>query len=158
MILDDLDTLVCQAVRELFSMMLDLEITRIGSESIFENGKPHVAASVGLAGDFSGVVFLHSSEEFARRMAGRLLHESAGGAETDEMINDVMGELTNVIAGHMKSRINDRGCRCAITIPSIVRGSEFKIQTIGIAERIAVAFECDKSRILVEVIVRDVGD
>ena len=68
-------------------------------------------------------------------------------------ISDVVGELTNMLAGGCKSRLCDQGCPVAISIPNIIRGEsvraagknisftlsrEFRIPDLGESLRIIV--------------------
>ena len=47
--------------------------------------------------------------------------------ETNELVNDVIGELTNMIAGGLKSAYCDAGYPCSISIPTIIRGKSFTV-------------------------------
>jgi len=43
----------------------------------------------------------------------------------------VIGELSNMIGGDLKSRLCDAGLPCQLSIPSITSGSDFKIESRG---------------------------
>ena len=73
----------------------------------------------------------------------------------EEMVNDSMGELGNIVVGHIKSRLCDRGMPCVLTIPSIVRGSQFTIEPTASATRMVLGFKCDdKEQVAIEVLIK----
>jgi chemotaxis protein CheX len=72
----------------------------------------------------------------------------------EEMVNDAFGELTNMIVGHIKSRLGDRGIQCVLTIPSILRGSHFTIESTSSTRRRVSTFRCAGSPVVVEVLLK----
>jgi chemotaxis protein CheX len=71
----------------------------------------------------------------------------------DEMVNDVMGEIANMVVGNLKSGLCDRGLTCVLTIPSIVRGN-FSIEPISSSARKVFHFSCETRPLLVEVMIK----
>ncbi len=152
--LDDLDHLVTCAVTSVFATMLDFPVVREPLGTLISAGEPHIAGSVGFTGTVTGVVFVYSSTRFANRMTQGLLglkkHEPSG----DEMVNDAMGEITNMVVGSLKSRFADRGMTCDLTIPSILRGGHFTIEPTSTSRRRICTFQCDGSQVVVEVLLK----
>lgn len=151
--IDDLDHLVSSAVAAVFGTMLNLPVHE-ESEGVPEpEGEPHLAGSVGFIGVLTGVVFVYSTVSFARKVTRGML-----GPETviigEEMVNDAFGELTNMIVGHIKSRLGDRGMSCILTIPSILRGSNFTIEPTSSTRRRISTFLCGGDRVVVEVLLK----
>ena len=66
----------------------------------------------------------------------------AGEVVQDEMVNDAIGELTNMVVGHIKSRLPEGGSGCSLTIPSIVRGSHLSVEPVKNSDHILVTFQC----------------
>lgn len=155
--LQDLDTHINNAVRDVFGTMLnyDLEPVAVTANTWTMNGEPHVAGCVGFTGELNGVVYIYASEVFARRMASRLLGMDQKGVETDEMICDTMGEIANMVAGPIKSRLTDNGMSCVLTIPAIIRGSNFIVETVSSAERRFFAYRCSEGELVTEVVIRN---
>ena len=114
--------LVQAGVARVFDTMLSLKVEPAGAQDVRASGEPLVAAAVGFVGDVNGVVFIHVSADFARKLARRMLSLADAEPEGDEMVNDVLGELGNMIVGSVKSALCDSGARCMLAIPSIVRG------------------------------------
>ncbi len=150
-----LEELVKGAVSEVFSTMLSIKTQPDSSLNIVSQGESHVASSVGFIGQITGVVFIYSNDSFAKVITSRMLGLEPKDVDTEEMINDSMGELGNMVVGHIKSRLCDRGMSCVLTIPSIVRGSQFSIQPTTSASRMVIAFRCDDvNQVAIEVLIK----
>jgi chemotaxis protein CheX len=154
--IDDLDELVRTAVREVFDTMLNFALEPLPPDSSMPTNEPHVAGAVGFIGRLSGVVYFYASARFAHEITSALLGLTEADAASDEMINDATGEITNMIVGHIKSRLADRGIPCALTIPSIVRGSHFTIETVSSTTRRLCAFRCRGHQIATEILLKPV--
>jgi chemotaxis protein CheX len=140
-------------VGEVFRTMLSLEVELAEPVSLQEFGETLVAAYVGFTGEANGVVYLHATASFARKMAGCML----GMAEEeldDEMVNDAVGELSNMIVGSVKSCLCDSGTPCVLTIPSIMRGNNFKVEVSPSQHHRLLGFSCGKDRVLVELLMK----
>lgn len=152
--IEDLEQLIGFSVGEVFGTMLNFSVQPLVPQQSLANGDAHVASSVGFIGRLTGVIYLYTTCSFARRITSGLLGLSEAEIEGDEMVNDAMGELANMVVGHLKSRLSDRGIPCVLTIPSIVRGQNFKIEPVSSTERCVFSYRCDNSRILVEVLIK----
>ena len=152
--IEDLEHLVGSAVTEVMTTMMSFRVQQTPNPINFASGEGHVASAVGFIGKTTGVVYLYASDRFARQMTCRLLGLQDSDIDGDEMVNDAMGELANMVVGHIKSRLVDRGLACVLTIPSIIRGSSFSIEPVSSAERRVYFFDCDQSRLGVEVMLK----
>jgi chemotaxis protein CheX len=152
--IEDLEHLVGSAVTEVMTTMMSFRVQQTPNAINFASGEGHIASAVGFIGKTTGVVYLYASDRFARQMTCRLLGLEDSDIDGDEMVNDAMGELANMVVGHIKSRLVDRGLACVLTIPSIIRGSSFSIEPVSSAERRVYFFDCDQSRLGVEVMLK----
>ena len=152
--IDDLEQMVGFSVTGVFGTMLNLEIKPETPTDNMANGEPHMASSVGFIGRLTGVVYIYCACSFARRITSGLLGLSEAEIDGDEMVNDAMGELANMVVGNLKSRLSDRGIPCVLTIPSIVRGSQFTIEPVSTSERKVFAYRCGGNQLLVEVLIK----
>ena len=153
--IDDVCDLLRGSVPEVFGTMLSMNA---------EPGEPAdylaaadecmVAASVGFVGEATGVVYLHLTAPFARVLAGRMLGMEEEEFDGDEMVNDVIGELSNMIVGAVKSRLCDEGTACALTIPSFVRGKGISIGATGGPERRLLGFRCGSGGVALELLMQ----
>ncbi|MBX3743686.1 MAG: chemotaxis protein CheX [Verrucomicrobiae bacterium] len=152
--IDQLEELVTQAVARAFETMLSLKVTPEEAGVPTWNGEPHVAGSVGFIGRLSGVVYIYASAPLAREITGRMLGLATEEIEGDEMVNDAVGELTNMVVGQIKSQLSDRGMPCVLTIPSIVRGSHFVIESVSSTTRRVNTFRCGDRQFVVETLIK----
>ena len=152
--IQDAEILITAAVVEVFSTMLNVKARPVPPVEDLLDGQPQIVSAVGFTGGATGVVYLYTTAAFARHITAGLLGLSQAEIESDEMVNDTMGEIANMVVGQIKSRISDRGLRCVLTIPSIVRGSQFTIEPVSNTERNRYAFDCGKGPLLVEMLVK----
>ena len=155
--IEDIEQLIGTAVGEVFGTMLNLPVAPEPKDTPIQNGEAHVASSVGFIGRLTGVVFLYSTNTFAKRMTGRLLGLEQHEVEGDEMVNDAMGELANMVVGNIKSRLSDRGMPCVLTIPSIVRGQHLSIEPVSSTQRRVFSFRSVDNQRVVELLLKGVS-
>lgn len=122
-----ISTFVRGAVREVFSTMLSMEV--VCDEDLDDQLLPPtqvdgVSGSVGFTGKMSGVLYLNLPDPFAEKCGTQIL-----GSETlsQSEVNDVVGELTNMVTGNLKSKMADRGFNCTLSIPNVIRGGQISI-------------------------------
>src|SRR5262245_4094403 len=105
--IDDLDHLVSSAVSSVFGTMLNLPVQEQSAGAPVPENEAQIAGSVGFIGVVTGVVFIYSTVSFARQVTRRMLGPQIA-VTAEEMVNDAFGEITNMIVGHIKSRLADR--------------------------------------------------
>jgi len=134
--------------------MLSTNMLPASLEPGFGNGEAHIAGAVGFVGRLSGVVYVFTTVSFARRITATLLGLQEAEIEGDEMINDAMGEMANMLVGQMKSQLSDRGMPCVLTIPSVVRGSNFSVEATTSTEGHIFSFVSGENRIFIQVLLK----
>jgi CheY-specific phosphatase CheX len=138
---------------EVVDTMLSRQAAPVANAALPHNAE-RVTGSVGFAGEsVNGVVYLHLTAPFARSGAAAILGlapEEIG--EADE--NDAIGELTNMLAGGLKSALCDAGATCAVSTPGIIRGNSYSIEPTPDLERIWLGFECGVDHVVVEVHIK----
>jgi CheY-specific phosphatase CheX len=82
-----------------------------------------ITGSIGLSGKVNGVVYTAFSASLGQMVAEKIL----GGSASEQDVNDVIAELTNMFTGNLKSQLCDLGFNCTLTIPSVVRGDKIAI-------------------------------
>ncbi|MFA6290060.1 MAG: chemotaxis protein CheX [Opitutaceae bacterium] len=139
---------ITRAVQEVFSTMLGKPAVPVPLDACVAADTlsldlPHVVGTVGFIGAINGLMYLYLDADFAQQCAGNLLglapHEIS--SLDDEAVNDAIGELTNMTVGTFKNQLSDRGFGCRLTIPSILRGSRFRIEPISSATRRIYRFD-----------------
>jgi chemotaxis protein CheX len=152
--IDDLEDLLKAAVVEVFGTMIGLQVQPEEPHSPIGGEGATIAGAVGFIGGLTGVVYIYAPVPFAVRLTGKLLGLEDGEIDGDEMVNDSMGELANMVVGHLKSRLSDRGNSCVMTIPSIVRGTNFQIEPVSSSIRRVFSFRSLEHQLVVEIMLR----
>ncbi len=145
----DLGDLITAAVDGFFGTMLSMQMLPVPLPPEWRE-EVQIVGSVGFAGPLGGVVHAHLSEAFARRITGTLLGVDSQ-VTSREMINDTVGEMSNMLVGHIKSRLCDRGMPCVLTIPSVVRGQGLRVTAPRAAQTHLFCFASEGFRLFIEV-------
>jgi CheY-specific phosphatase CheX len=149
----DIRHVLNEHVAEVFKTMLSVHAAPAAGDAIPSFGD-HVTGSVGFGGDqVTGAVYLHLSADLAARLAGSMLGLSAeelGEAE----VNDVVGEITNMLTGQLKSCLCDAGAPCAVSTPSLIRGTMYEIENLQGVRKELLLFDCEGSAFAVEVHIK----
>ena len=155
---------IVQAVRNVFHTMLENmppivelrhevhDASRVPFHAA-AHGTIHVVGNVGFTGKANGLVYIHLPLPFAQLCTCTLLGMTAPELDSagDEVVNDAVGELTNMIAGSFKNGFCDVGHPCTLTTPSILRGSDLSVQSVSSSIRRMHSFECAGHRIIADI-------
>jgi chemotaxis protein CheX len=159
---------IARAVGDVFKTMLGREpvLTPVAGANLDQvwpvqsplagNPRPHVVGTVGFIGDANGLIYLYLDIGFARHCTCQLLGMTEAELEAagDEVMNDAIGELTNMTVGSFKNGLCDAGYPCKLTIPSILHGSNFTIEPISSVTRLIYHFDCGGHRIIADVLMK----
>jgi CheY-specific phosphatase CheX len=145
--------LVSNAFTNVFSTMLKMKVELRPEGTAANIPGERVVGSVGFAGKAIGVVYIHVSDGFAQAIASAMLGMTPGELGTHE-VDDVLGEVSNMVGGNLKSSLCDAGLPCALTIPSITRGGDFHIQSMAGGRHENFAFRHESHEIFVRVDVK----
>ncbi len=151
--IDELEQLLTEAMPQTFDTMLAMPIVSQPPVA-FAADERLVAASVGFIGEVTGVVYIYVTEKLALQITSRMLDMPEPEIEGHEMVNDTMGEMANMIVGQIKSRLCDRGRKCVLTIPSILRGQNFCVEPVTSTQNRKVGFRAQEHSIMVEILVK----
>lgn len=151
---DAVEELTREAVREVFNTMLGLEMEHDEPLPLACSDRGQIIGAVGFVGQANGVICLNASIDFARMIASRMLGITEAEVDDGDMINDVFGELGNVVVGSVKSRLCDRGWPCTLTIPSIVRGNQLSVESVADAASSIIGFRTGEQRLIVEMLIK----
>ncbi len=116
--------LLTKAVLETFETMVELPLEYLEDRTvppIVDHG--YLVGSVHFSGETNGVVSLAISPHFAMTIAHHLL--AASGVEVEpapEAINDMLGELVNIITGNLQSKLCDAGMPSEVGLPQVTFG------------------------------------
>ncbi|TXT46349.1 MAG: hypothetical protein FD140_4485 [Limisphaerales bacterium] len=148
---EDIGPHIAKMVEEVFGTMLNLKAEPARST---ESPPAHerISGSIGLAGErVIGAIYLHLTDPLARlatsAMLGLPVEELGAGTE----INDVVGEMTNMMAGGFKSTLCDIGAVCAMSTPAIIRGQAFEIKVAPDVSQLTYPFTCQGHHFSIEI-------
>jgi chemotaxis protein CheX len=159
---------ITRAIKEVFSTMLSQHVQLVDStrQSGDQAWPPlagkqgqhdaYVVGTVGFIGGINGLLYLYLPEKFARLVTSHMLgmKESEVVAEGEEVVNDAIGELTNMTVGVFKNGLSESGYSCRLTIPSILRGTNFTIEPISSATRNIFYFDCAGHRLVADILMK----
>jgi chemotaxis protein CheX len=150
---------ITRAVADVFKTMLGRPATPSAADPAEKregSDAGQVVGTVGFIGDLNGIVYLYLEETFANQCTGQILGMSAFELQAagDDVVNDAIGELTNMVVGSFKNALCDAGYPCKLTIPSILRGRNFCIQSTRMAERRSYRFLCGNHRVVADIIIK----
>ena len=127
----DLDIKVrfSEAVIDVFDSMFSVKLE--STDSIPPDSLENIrnVASVSFAGDASGMVSIQIGDTFTRQLTAEVLGMKVEELEGEQEIKDMMGELGNIVGGHLKSAFTDAGLPCALSTPSFTTGTDFIVVT-----------------------------
>jgi chemotaxis protein CheX len=151
----DVQKYVVEHLGTVFETMLSAKAVPTTEPDTSQFTLGRVSGSVGFAGKtVVGSVYLHVTEPFACQATAAMLglppEEITGTAD----VNDVIGEVTNMLAGGLKSWLCDAGATCALTTPAVIRGTSYTITTNPDVERIQIGFDCGESHGLAEIHIK----
>lgn len=119
--------LIVEAAQEVFEIMVGAKLIPANAG---EQRKAGVTAMLGFAGSPCGVFSVRCPWEAAAAIAGRMLGTQAEELGSDQVC-DALGEICNMVAGSMKSRLRDSGAGCMISIPTVVRGVDYEVRCLA---------------------------
>jgi len=150
----DLGSFVVNGVKEVFDKMLSMSIENVAVSPNESIDGSKVVGSVSFAGAILGSVNIHIPANLTKVLAANMLGLSPEEIESEEEINDVVGEMSNMIGGYLKSRFCDAGFPCELSIPSVTKGSDFKVESLKWDRHERFGFKQDGDKIIVEVFVK----
>ena len=150
----DLQSFIIKAVTGVFDMMLSMEVEPGDETENLNNEEKHIVGAVSFAGEVMGSISIKVSSNFARRMTMGMLGMEEDEIDGDDEIKDVIGEVSNIIGGNLKSNFVDAGFFCELSIPSITTGSDFTIQSLNMETYERLFFHHKEDLVIVELGVK----
>ncbi|MEN9678235.1 MAG: Chemotaxis phosphatase CheX [Verrucomicrobiota bacterium] len=152
----DLGRIGGEALRHVLSSLLSFRATE---ETPVQNtaeaeDESLILATVDLIGEHcSGAVRLQIPEAFARLALGVLVGAEDTDSLTRAQIDDLCGELGNMVAGRVAADLAGEGHSFTLGTPGVVRGAGWLLKEDRTTHHApgATAWSCQKHRILIEV-------
>jgi CheY-specific phosphatase CheX len=140
-LLDDISEMLGGSFGAVFATTLDLSVEPDGPGDLtLPAGEPIVCGSVGFEGELGGMIHVSVAAGCARALASRMLGTDAAETITEQMVDDVVGEIGNMAVGAVKSLLCDRELPCQLTIPVVARSAAARsLRASGESRRIGFA-------------------
>jgi chemotaxis protein CheX len=144
----DLQSTIISATREVFTTMVMCPVVPRPPLPAGSTISCNLSGLLGLAGDLRGTLALHWPLMVAQDVTGKLLGEVAVYPEAD--ITDAMAEVTNMIAGGIKTAFSAEGKTLELSIPSTVLGRSFTIRGSSSSTHLVVPFRVETGEFWVD--------
>ena len=146
--------LVTNGLIEVFSTMLSMD-AKPTDDTVPPDLGERVTGSIGIVGEkVVGTTYIHFEDQLAKEAAAGMMGMEIEELEGDSDVNDVVGELCNMVAGGLKSTLSDHGASCALSPPSIIRGAAFRIEGLDGFRQEVVCFECQSRKLVLELHIK----
>jgi len=108
-----------------------------------------VSGIIGLTGDTRGTISVSFTEKSILPIVSNMVGEKI--KELNEEIKDAVGEITNMISGQARKRLDELGKPLRAAIPSVIMGKNHTITHVTTHPIIAIPFTTDNGEFTVEV-------
>lgn len=135
-----------------FRQMLDCDVTR-GNAEVKTGCQPtfEISGVMSLTGQADGTVVLTFSRDVALSATEKMIGDKP--TQIDECVRDVVGELTNIVAGSAKSRIKE--LNLTVGLPTVVQGKNHIISFPAGVAVVSIPFQSTWGPFSVEVGLRE---
>ena len=138
---------ISQFVTDTWSSLLGMKASPTDKPFKPDDKKNTLAGCVQIAGEWQGSVTLYAPRELGKKVAATIYGLDQAEVN-DQQIQDVIGEVTNIIAGNIKSILPSP---CSISLPS-VEIIDYSPDQSESEKATAVNFECENLSFLVVMI------
>jgi chemotaxis protein CheX len=122
-------------------------------------GKPYIKKGTTATGDVSGIVGITGDTEgsicitFSRECILLIISQMLGESqlEINDVVKDAVGELTNMISGDSRRRLEEMGHHFLGAIPSVISGRGHEIRHITKGPILSIPFNTPAGSFTVEV-------
>ncbi len=130
---------VISGLDKTFETMLQCHIERLGLGLMENNLALHpVSGIIGISGKGVGTVVLSMSESVAIKAASTMLMCEL--SEVDDDVMDAVGELTNMVCGDAKARLEK--FQLSMSLPNVLCGTNCRLHFPQNARPISIPFKC----------------
>jgi len=131
--------LIVESAQEVFELMVAAKLTPASADGRRGAG---VTAMLGFAGVPCGVFSVRCSWDAAAAIAACMLGASPTELAPDQVC-DALGEICNMVAGSVKSRLHDAGAGCMMSTPTVVRGVDYEVRCLACDCCFSIVMEFD---------------
>lgn len=121
---------ITSSTKTLFETMIMLDLQP--NDAFYEDEKhikTDVIGMVSFTGKYHGVIALFCSRKFALKVASAMLMTEL--TEFDNDVKDAVGEVTNMIAGNVKTKLVAQYGEMNLSIPIVIAGEGLSITAVN---------------------------
>ena len=154
----DIKQAIVDSTVDVFDMMLSLSL------GYSEAGQPPKSTgnlylgSIDFMGDVNGIVNIQVSEKFAKKMVASMMEIDPDEVEGIEDIQDVLGEVCNMVSGSLKSGLCDAGMICELSTPALIMGKDYNHEARNMARYEYFTFLCEDELVTVDVGIKEANN
>lgn len=152
---DQIRTSITETLTETFDTMLSMKLVPVDAVEDPGLDDDRMVGAVNFAGEVVGTMSLQVSRPLSRKLTAAMLGLAPDDAMDEETVRDVLGELTNIVTGNLKTEFLDAGLSCIISTPHTTTGCDFKIDPIDIAPPLHFYFRHDTHDLILELVVKE---
>jgi CheY-specific phosphatase CheX len=123
--------LLTKAIIETFSTMAGMDLQLLNSATMSLGDHGYLTGTVRFDGETTGQVTIAFSPIFSMGVAAHLLGSSLDDELSPEAINDVIGELVNIITGNLQSKLSDSGLPSTVGLPQVAFQSALRKEAVS---------------------------
>lgn len=153
---EELARYVISATKDVFStmVMMDLEDHYPLREPVTKL-QCSITGMVGLAGLYSGILSIHCPQQLALSITSNMLGMAVD--EVGEDVNDALGEIANMLGGHVKQVLSKGGLDLNLSIPTVISGESYTINCMADKDCVIIPFSWNNDGFLVGLTLRKEG-
>jgi len=150
---DELARYVIAATKEVFSTMVMMEL-----EDHYPLREPvtklncSITGMVGMAGIYSGILSIHCPQQLALTITSNMLGMDV--SEVGEDVNDALGEIANMLGGHVKQVLSKGGLDLNLSIPTVISGESYSVNCMADKDCVIIPFSWNDEGFLVGLTLR----
>ena len=108
-----------------------------------------VTGIIGITGEANGTISVTFDEGSILGIVSKMFGEEL--KEINAEISDAVGELTNMISGQARRKLEENGREFQAAIPSVVTGKDHEINHITSGPIVAIPFTTDGGKFTIEI-------
>ncbi len=138
---------ITQLVDSVWSSLLGWEVQPAADRAGKTGNEHYLSGCIPITGDWTGNVLLHCHRDLAAEVASAIFSLPVEEV-TLELMQDALGELTNIIGGNLKALF---GGTCFLGLPTVTTGQNYALRVMDSGSILRVAFEAHGQPFQVEV-------
>ena len=133
---DLMKDIMWESAKEVFETMISLPLENVDSQEDEPDCSASLMCTITFSGQIQGGLSVQCPTSSAEQMGKAMLMMEPDEAMQEAEVSDALGEITNMLLGGIKSRLNDVAPDMQISIPTTIKGTDIRPAIGKTAERI----------------------